>query len=31
MKAVLQTFEENGIPTPTLLETKPDVESSPGN
>jgi serine/threonine-protein kinase len=31
MKAVLQAFEENGIPTPTLLETKPDVESSPEN
>jgi hypothetical protein len=31
MKAVLQAFEENGIPTPTLLETQPDVESSPGN
>ncbi len=29
MKTVLQAFEENGIPTPTLLESKPDVESSP--
>jgi serine/threonine protein kinase len=29
MKDVFQAFEENGIPTPNLLEPKPDVESSP--